>query len=155
MPTNWAAASFNTPITIIGTGTDAKTGLPYIDIQWNGTTGSLGNGVMFVPSQTVPTSSGEQWSLSFYAAIVGGATTNVSSFAPAVYITTATGALNPSTPYYGPSFTPDRNVAAVYLGSIYRRDRCDHSLRLADVRDHLDGCQCRGQPDHPSRRSAI
>lgn len=82
LPTNW---NLNIPTgvsrQIIGTGTDALTNLPYIDVRVFGT--NISGSTAFIDLQTdalgAAALTGQQWVGSFFLAIVGGSPTGISS----------------------------------------------------------------------------
>lgn len=81
LPTSWVAT---TPIdglarNIIGSGVDAATNLPYVDVQWAGTSGTAGNTTLLAPGAQnfIVAAVDQTWTASVYLALVGGSLTNV------------------------------------------------------------------------------
>ena len=80
LPTGWVNDDQGTlVVTIIGFGTDASTGLPYIDINWSGTSSTTGP--LFTFATFAPALASTQYTLSIYYAIVGGSLTNITHYA--------------------------------------------------------------------------
>lgn len=76
LPTNWTSSG--TPLgTVVATGIDVTTGLPYIDVQWNGTTS--GTHASFAFDGFLVSSASTAYNGSCYLAISGGSTTHVTS----------------------------------------------------------------------------
>lgn len=76
LPTNWT--SNGTPTgTIVNVGTDVTTGLPFVDVQWSGTTS--GTHADFAFDGFLVSTGSTAYCASAYLAIVGGSTTNISS----------------------------------------------------------------------------
>lgn len=76
-PTNWSVAATGLTITIVGTGTDTATNLPYVDIRFNGITGGTSGNIQFEAITGIAASNTQVWAEGFFAAIVGGSLTNV------------------------------------------------------------------------------
>lgn len=86
LPTNWSSqlavlsGTGTINATILATGT--TDGMNYIDIRFNGTINS-GTGIADVAfGNLVPTTAGATWTLSAYAAVIGGSLTNIGTSCP-------------------------------------------------------------------------
>ena len=77
LPTNWATVGVGLAFNVVGLGTEA--GLPYIDIQVVGTTGSTSAGIRFDTNTGIAAVAGQAWTSSAYARMVAGSTTNISA----------------------------------------------------------------------------
>lgn len=76
LPTNWAiSAAAGLTTTIIGTGTES--GVDYIDIRLNGTTSATSYILRF--DDSIAMVSGQSWTESFFAKLVGGSLTNITA----------------------------------------------------------------------------
>lgn len=64
-------------VTVLGTG--VQNGLDYIDIRWQGTTGSTFMVMSFESVSQVATTYGTTWTESFFVALVGGSLTNITN----------------------------------------------------------------------------
>lgn len=81
LPTNWAwTLAGGLTASVVGSGADAASGLPYVDIRISGT--STGTDLVFTFCNTTLASctAGVAWIGSFYFAVVGGSTTNFDNF---------------------------------------------------------------------------
>jgi hypothetical protein len=80
MPTNWflrtpGAGLGTVALTVVGTGTDPATGLPYVDLRWAGTMGATGNfffGVYFESGSQISAMVGQTWACSVTGTLLGG-----------------------------------------------------------------------------------
>jgi hypothetical protein len=94
-PTFWEGGGpTGTTTEIVGTGT--TNGLSWVDIKVSGTNTSGSTGfwlIRFDPANQVAASSGQSWTSSFYAAIVGGSTAGLTQ-GPAIHVQ---GTTSPST----------------------------------------------------------
>lgn len=73
LPTYWGGVNLAAGLSysVIGTGTES--GIPYIDLQFTGTSTASGNSVTFMPdTATVTASVGQTWTDSIYWRVVGG-----------------------------------------------------------------------------------
>lgn len=79
-PNNWSvfASGLGLSSSIVGTGTDAVLGLPYVDVRLFGTaSGSQDCQILFEGTTSVAASNGQAWALSAYVGIVGGSTAGI------------------------------------------------------------------------------
>jgi hypothetical protein len=76
LPTNWTSTGTPTG-TIVNVGVDATTGLPFVDVQWSGTTSSTHADFSF--DGLLVCSASTAYNVSVYLALVGGSTTNITS----------------------------------------------------------------------------
>jgi hypothetical protein len=79
IPTNWLANNGTAGLTqtVVGFGTDPGTGLPYIDVNWTGTTTSTYTGLFF--DTAAVGIAADQYLISCYVGVVGGSLTNLSN----------------------------------------------------------------------------
>jgi len=83
LPSGWTSLNQGTlTLSVIGFGTDPVLGLPYIDLRWNGTTSTTTSDIVLGTYGTpgpgfMPVVSTGPDTISVYAALVGGALTNV------------------------------------------------------------------------------
>jgi hypothetical protein len=93
MPTNWTAGVVP-GITAEVVATNSTGGLNYVDVKYSGTNSSgsaVFPGIIFEPATQVVASASQTWTGSFYAAIVAGGATGISSIRADVYENTAAG----------------------------------------------------------------
>jgi hypothetical protein len=79
-PTNWSIGTNANGLSreIVGIGTDAATGQPYIDQRFFGTTtGAQGNTIKFEAANQIAATNGQVHTVSAFLAVVGGSTANV------------------------------------------------------------------------------
>jgi hypothetical protein len=92
-PTNWSwSTTLGIATQVVATGNaDPDRGLPYIDIRLSGTPTATGGIYLRLATTTsIPGLSGDGWSQSVHAALVGGSTVNLLSVGQVVlYLTTA------------------------------------------------------------------
>ena len=93
LPTYWAPGFWNgCTRTVIGTGTDATTGFPYVDVRINGTlTPTFGGQFRFETLTGINCNPRDPFAFSVYVALVGGTLTNVTSVNLTYYLLDATG----------------------------------------------------------------
>jgi len=77
LPNNWSTLPIGLSQQVIGTGT--INGLRYIDIRFFGTATGQFESVFLDTATGIPAAMGETWTMSCYAAMVGGSTTNVAA----------------------------------------------------------------------------
>ena len=93
MPTNWTAGVVP-GITAEVVATNSTGGLNYVDVKYSGTNSSgsaVFPGILFESATQVVASASQTWTGSFYAAIVAGGATGISSIRADVYENTAAG----------------------------------------------------------------
>lgn len=81
-PTNWSFTSTSNGLTrtIVGTGTDGTTGLPYLDVRYAGTATAAGTyGISFESVSQVAAASGQTWTASMWIALVAGSLSGLST----------------------------------------------------------------------------
>jgi hypothetical protein len=74
-PTNWGLGGLGVTQTIVGVGT--INGIDYIDIRMNGTTTSTALAWVLDGTTTLAAASGQVWTSSWFVALVGGSTANL------------------------------------------------------------------------------
>lgn len=83
LPTNWIGSATLDGVSrsIIGTGTDTTTGLPYVDVRLSGTSSTGGTQIplTFDSTSQVAAALGQAWIPSLHLAVVGGSTTGISA----------------------------------------------------------------------------
>jgi hypothetical protein len=90
LPTNWLqAASSGLQPFVIGTGTES--GIPYIDLQFNGTASAGVSSVYPENATTIAALTGQAWGQSTYIRLVSGSLTNVSKIELAIQEETSAG----------------------------------------------------------------
>ncbi len=77
LPTNWLSNVGGLTLGVVGTGTE--NGITYIDVRFSGTTTQTFANVRFDGSTQIAAANGQTWSSSFYARMVAGSITNITS----------------------------------------------------------------------------
>ena len=78
-PTNWLIVNAFTGLTITIAGTGTENGVDYIQVRWNGTTGSTSATLGWEASNFIAAVAGQTWAHSAYVSLVAGSLTNVTS----------------------------------------------------------------------------
>jgi hypothetical protein len=91
LPTGWSIAPLNGLVqTVAGTG--AESGIPYVDINFAGTTSAAGATVVYYDGTTaIPALTGQTWTASHFAKISGGSVANITGFSFALSEWTSAG----------------------------------------------------------------
>jgi len=77
LPTNWGIDTPGLTTSVIGTGTSA--GITYVDIKLSGTTSNSYGNIFFETSTAIAATNAQTWAHSLWIAVVGGATTNITT----------------------------------------------------------------------------
>lgn len=77
MPTNTNTVNSGLTRTIVGTGT--VSGVPYVDIRFNGTTTNTFANILLETVGVIAAANGQHWTVDSYIAIVGGSLANITS----------------------------------------------------------------------------
>jgi hypothetical protein len=77
MPTNTNTVNSGLTRTIVGTGT--VSGVPYVDIRFNGTTTNTFANILLETVGVIAAANGQHWTADSYIAIVGGSLANITS----------------------------------------------------------------------------
>jgi hypothetical protein len=77
MPTNTNTVNSGLTRTIVGTGT--VSGVPYVDIRFNGTTTNTFANILLETAGAIAAANGQHWTVDSYIAIVGGSLANITS----------------------------------------------------------------------------
>jgi len=89
VPTNWTLIATGLTISVVGLG--IENGVDYIDIRLSGTTGSTSATLFFDTTTAITAASGQTWSQSLFAALVGGSLANINSTTVTIQERTAAG----------------------------------------------------------------
>jgi hypothetical protein len=94
LPTFWTISLSGISQQVVGTGIDAATGLPYLDVRFFGTTSAGSSNIRFEAQiGGVPATNGETWTQSVYVMLAGGSLTNINGIGVQLYQTSATGVI--------------------------------------------------------------
>lgn len=78
-PTNWSVSAPGLSSQIVGSGTDATTGIQYVDIRLFGTAGVNSSYLYLEAATQIAATTAQTWTPSAYVALVGGSTANVTT----------------------------------------------------------------------------
>jgi len=90
LPTNWTLPGIGT-LTQQVVGSGVVNGISYIDLRYSGTTSNTSFREDFDAPTQIIAANGQTWTNSFWIALVGGSTTNISSIAARITENTAAG----------------------------------------------------------------
>jgi hypothetical protein len=116
LPTNWATVGGGLTTEVVGVGT--LNGISYIDIRYSGTKTSTGiSTVAFEASTATAALNNQTWTNSSWVSIVGGSTTNITSFILIITVADSGGAYltqyNSSNLPVGATFTRFTHTATI------------------------------------------
>jgi hypothetical protein len=80
LPTFWTLANASgLTSTVVGTGTEA--GIPYVDLQFSGTTTAAATiGIIYEATNSTAAANGQAWTASQYCYVVAGSSTGVTNY---------------------------------------------------------------------------
>jgi hypothetical protein len=90
LPTNWTSPGLGT-LTQEVVGSGVINGIDYIDLRYSGTTSNISFREDFDSSTQISAADGQTWTNSFWVALVGGSTTNITSIASRITENTSVG----------------------------------------------------------------